>query len=58
MAYDTKVTLQSVLNQIALAKDLEQLYKMIASMAMVEGLKVPSYSEMKAELGVENKEKK
>lgn len=55
MAYETKVILQSVLSHITLAKDLEQAYKMVANMAKVEGMNVPSYAEMKAKLGVEDK---
>ena len=54
MAFETKVILESVLNQVVLAKDLEQAYKLIAKMAKVEGMNVPSYSDAKAELNVKD----
>ena len=56
MAFETKVVLQSVLNQIVLTKDHEQLYKLVSDMAKVEGMQVPSYKEKMAELGLEIQE--
>jgi len=53
MAFETKVILESVLNQVALAKDLEQAYALIAGMAKVEGMVVPSYNDKRSELGVD-----
>ena len=55
MALETKVILESVLTQIAVAKDLEQAYSMIAGMAKVEGMNVPSYGDKRVTLGVEDK---
>jgi len=56
MAYDTKVALQAVLNVVLLSKDKEQIYKMVAKMAKVEGMSVPSYKEAMAEIENDDKE--
>ena len=50
MAYETKVILQGLANQIALAKSAKQAYNMVRSMAEVEGMKLPDYEKAKARL--------
>ena len=41
MAYETKVILKSLANQISTAKSVKQAYKMIKSVAEVKGLGCP-----------------
>ena len=41
MAYETKVILMSLANQVALAKTAKQAFEMIRSAAQVEGLSIP-----------------
>jgi hypothetical protein len=48
MAYETKVILQSLANQVALAKTTKQAYNMIRSAAEVEGMKLPDYEKARA----------
>ena len=45
MAYETKVILALLANQVAKAKSLEEVYMAIADAANVEGLILPSYDE-------------
>ena len=45
MAYETKVILKSLANQISTAKSVKQAYKMVKDAAEVEGLKMPSFDE-------------
>ena len=47
MAYETKVILKLLANQVARAESLEEAYIFIAEAANVEGLEVPSYEEAK-----------
>ena len=54
MAYETKVILRSLANQIALAKTTKQAFEMVRTMAQVEGLAIPAYEEVKAELEIED----
>ena len=56
MAYETKVILRSLANQVVLAKSKKQVFELIRSMAQVEGLSIPVYEELQAELGVRDEE--
>jgi len=48
--YETKVILRSLANQVILAKSRKQIFELVRSMAQVEGLTIPKYEELKAEL--------
>jgi hypothetical protein len=48
MAYETKVILKSLANQVVFAKTPKQAYEMIRDAAEVEGLKLPDYEKAKA----------
>ena len=50
MAYETKVILRMLANQVALAETLEQAFEMIRSAAEVEGLSVPDYDDIRKQL--------
>ena len=54
MAYETKVILRMLANQVALAETTEQAFEMIRSAAQVEGLTIPGYEEVRKELGVKS----
>ena len=56
MAYETKVILRSLANQVVLAKSKKQVFELIRSMAQVEGLSIPVYEELQAELGVKDED--
>ena len=56
MAYETKVILRSLANQVVLARSKKQIFEMIRSMAQVEGLVIPIYEDLKTELGVTDEE--
>jgi len=56
MAYETKVILRSLANQVVLAKTKKQVYELVRSMAQVEGMTLPSYEDMQAEMNVDEKE--
>ena len=57
MAYETKVILMLLANQVALAKTTKQAFEMIRSAAQVEGLTIPEYEELRALLlGEESEE--
>jgi len=56
MAFETKVILDSLLTHAAKSKTAEEVYAVIARMAKVEGMNVPSYKDMQAELGLEIQE--
>ena len=58
MTFETKVILESILTHIATAKNLEQAYAIIARMAKVEGMDVPSYAQIQKKLGIDNGSKK
>ena len=45
MAYETKVILSLLAQQVAKAKSLEEAYMAIADAANVEGLSLPDYDE-------------
>jgi len=45
MAYETKVILTLLSNQIGKAETLEEAYEAVVSAANVEGLQLPSYDE-------------
>ena len=55
MAYETKVILTS-LSKHCLNNTSRQVYNIIRSMAQVEGVKLPSFEEAKAELELDNDE--
>ena len=58
MAYETKVILMMLANQIAMAKTTKQAFEMVRSAAQVEGLVIPDYEELRALLlGEEETEK-
>ena len=50
MAYETKVILMLLAQQIATSKTLEEAYQAIARAANVEGIILPSFDEFKKEL--------
>ena len=50
MAYETKVILMLLANQVALAKTTKQAFEMIRSAAQVEGLSIPEFEEVRAAL--------
>ena len=57
MAYETKVILRMLANQIALAKTTKQAFEMIRTAAQVEGLSIPDYDKVRETLlGEENEE--
>lgn len=47
MALETKVILQMILNKVASAKSIEEIYFFVQQAASVEGINAPSYQEMK-----------
>ena len=57
MAYETKVILRSLANQVALAKSTKQAFDMIRSAAEVEGLKIPEMEEVRRQFLGEDAEK-
>jgi len=58
MAYETKVILRLLANQVALAETLEQAFEMIRTAAQVEGLIIPDLEEVRKELGINSESKK
>jgi len=48
MAYETKVILMSLANQVAMAKTTKQAFEMIRSAAEVEGVSIPDYEVVRA----------
>ena len=50
MAYETKVILMMLANQVALAKTTKQAFEMIRSAAQVEGLSIPEFEQVRAAL--------
>jgi len=50
MAYETKVILSLLANQVAKAKSLEEAYMAIVDAANVEGLALPDYDEVQKKL--------
>ena len=57
MAYETKVILRLLANQVALAETLEQAFEMIRTAAQVEGLIIPDMEVVREELGIKNESK-
>jgi len=55
MAYETKVILRLLANQIALAETIEQAFEMVRTAAQVEGLTIPNIEDIRAELSVNKK---
>ena len=55
MAYETKVILRMLANQVALAETIEQAFELIRTAAQVEGLTIPDYEEVRRELKVKGK---
>ena len=47
MAYETKVILTMIAEAIARSKSLKEAYGYVARAASAEGLKLPSYDEIK-----------
>ena len=57
MAYETKVILRSLANQIALAKTPKQAFEMVRTTAQVEGLTIPDIEKVREQLlGKESEE--
>ena len=50
MAYETKVILRSLANQIALAKTPKQAFEMVRTTAQVEGLTIPDIEKVREQL--------
>ena len=47
---ETKVILMSLAHNVVLSDNTRQVYSIIRSMAQVEGLSIPDYDELKAEM--------
>ena len=58
MAYETKVILRMLANQVALAETTEQAFEMIRSAAQVEGVAIPEYDQVRKELKAKKKSEK
>ena len=56
MAFETKVILKSLANQISMAKSVKQAYKIVKDVAEVDGMKLPSFEESKKALTEEDDE--
>ena len=54
MAYETKVILMLLAQQVAKAKTVKEAYNSIAKAASVEGVSLPTYEEFVAEMEREN----
>jgi len=50
MAYETKVILSALAERVSLAESVKEAYHVIARAASAEGLKLPTYEEMRTEL--------
>ena len=57
MAYETKVILTMLANDVVKSKSLEEVYNFIAKAASVEGLNLPTYAEAKKEFKESKKPK-
>ena len=57
MAYETKVILTMLAERIAVADTLEEAYGAIQRASNVEGVKLPSYVELRNELKKEREKK-
>ena len=51
MAYDTKVMLRLIAQNVAKAKTVKEAYKSVKFAANVEGVNLPSFEEMQKEFG-------
>ena len=47
---ETKVILMSLAHNVVLSENTRQVYAIIRSMAQVEGLSIPDFDELKAEM--------
>jgi hypothetical protein len=56
MAYETKVILTLLAQQVGKAKNLKEAYTCIIKAANVEGLELPTYEEYKKEIAELEKE--
>jgi len=56
MSYETKVILSTLAERISLATTVKEAYQAIARAANTEGLKLPTYEEMQAEIEQARKE--
>jgi hypothetical protein len=56
--YETKVILRSLANQIALATTTKQAFEMVRSCAEAEGVTIPDYDKVRAQLLGEEKQTK
>ena len=56
MAYETKVILTLLAQQIAKSKNIKEAYAVVKMATNVEGLLLPSYDEMLKEMEEEAKE--
>ena len=56
MAYETKVILKLLANQVIYAKTAKEAYNMIRSAAQVEGMVLPKYEDAMAELHEDEEE--
>lgn len=50
MAYETKVILKLIAQDVVKAKTVKEAYRAIKSAASVEGMELPSFDKMKKEL--------
>ena len=50
MAYETKVILTSLSKNCLFVDTSREVYEIVRSMAQVEGVKLPTYDEAKAEI--------
>jgi hypothetical protein len=55
MAYETKVILALLAQQIARAETLEEAYRAVEMAANVEGVNLPSYEELREKFGEKKK---
>ena len=56
MACEAKAMLRSLASQVVLAKSKKQIFELVRSMAQVEGLTIPAYEELQAELASDEDE--
>ena len=56
VSYETKVILTLLAERVSQAKSVKEAYKSIARAASSEGVKLPTYEEMKAEIEQDREE--
>ncbi|MCL1924419.1 MAG: hypothetical protein FWF50_02420 [Defluviitaleaceae bacterium] len=54
MAYETKVILALVANQVGKSKTIKEAYDVVVNAANIEGLKLPKYEDFLKEQGEYN----